>query len=139
MINRLIILHKFVVPIEQSFEKLVSCEIFVCGIIMSLGPMLFVDNLSTRLISSLKLACLSSPGDISCWSISDLSAIVVRNVDGEVLFCFARCWLNPENGMIDGKQIRVYSQDFVFAYFNIHTIKHKQRAICTIKLINWYA
>lgn len=82
-------------PIEQSFEKLVSCEMFDCGMRMSLGPMLFVDNLSTRLISSLKLACRSSPGDMSCWSISDLSAIVVRNFDGEALFCFARYWLNP--------------------------------------------
>jgi len=80
---------------EQSLEKLVSCEMFDCGKTMSLGPMLFVDNLSTRLISSLKLACRSSPGDISCWSISDLSAMLVRNFDGETLFCFIRCWLNP--------------------------------------------
>jgi len=81
---------------EQSFEKLVSCEIFDCGKTMSLGPMLLVDSLSTRLISSLKLACRSSPGDMSCWSISDLSAIVVRNFDGDALFCLARYWLNPK-------------------------------------------
>lgn len=41
---------------EQSLEKLVSCEMFDCGIIISLGPIEFVDSLSTRLISSLKLA-----------------------------------------------------------------------------------
>lgn len=86
---------------EQSLEKLVSCEMFDCGIRMSLGPMLLVDNFSTRLISSLKLACRSSPGDISCWSISDLSAIVVRNFDGEALFCFARYWLNPAERKIN--------------------------------------
>lgn len=85
------------VPMEQSLEKLVSCETFDCGSTMSSGPMLFVDSLSTRLISSLKLACRSRPGDTSCCRISDLSAIVVRNLDedGEALFCLARCCPNP--------------------------------------------
>lgn len=112
-----------ILPMEQSFEKLVSCEIFDCGKTMSLGPILLVDSLSTRLISSLKLACRSSPGDMSCWSISDLSAIVVRNFDGDALFCLARYWLNP-------KMLRLLLVDYIrksstpISYYNNICIMH---------------
>jgi len=117
-------------PMEQSLEKLVSCETFDCGNTMSLGPMLFVDSLSTRLISSLKLACRSSPGDISCWSISDLSAMLVRNFDGETLFCFIRRWLNPAKRTVHCRRhpLRVRPRVFVHTRTTCCGLKYNVQA-----------